>query len=128
MALTLDPNPDNPLVGDIDIQDGQIHFWDKKQARRQKVTEILLFVKGSWFANPDEGIPWFQQIIGSRRKDVALSIIRKAFQTGLPDLSKVLTLNGVLDPVTRSFAVTYELLFDDGIVLNSADFAPLVLT
>lgn len=126
MALTLVPSPDNLVVGDLDFQNGQIHFWDKRMARFQKVRTILQFGKGEWFINPEEGIPYFGGvIIGSKNKSIPLSIIRRAFLKGLPDLAQIRTLNLAFDGVTRVATVVFELTFDDGFVLNSSDFAPL---
>lgn len=125
MALTQDPNPDNPLIGDLDLQNGQIHFWDKTAARRQKVRAICLFFKGEWFLNPDEGMPYFQSVIGNRRQTVILDVLRKAFHAGLPDLAKILHLSMTFEASTRTAVVDFALLFDDGFVLNSADFGPV---
>jgi hypothetical protein len=126
MALTLVPGPDNLVVGDLDLQKGQIHFWDKNKARFQKVRTILQFGKGEWFINPNEGIPYFGSvIIGSKNKSIPLSIIRQAFLKGLPDLAQIRTLNLAFDAATRTAKITFELAFDDGFVLKSSDFAPL---
>jgi len=127
LALTLDADPDNPLVGDLHISNGQIHFWDATEARRQKIRMILLFFKGEYWLNREEGIPFFSDVIGSRRPEIVLSIYRQALQQGLPDLAQIASLNGVLDGETRAFAVDFQLVFTDGEIINSADFGPILI-
>jgi hypothetical protein len=127
IALTQDLGPDNPVIGDLDLQNGQIHLWDKRAARRQKVRMVLQFGLGEHWLNPDEGIPWFGQIIGTRRHGVVLGILRQAFLRTLPDLAEIRTLTLDFDGKTRAATVGFDLRFDDGMILNSDDFSPLEL-
>jgi hypothetical protein len=127
LALTQDVDPDNPVIGDLHLQNGQIHLWDKRAARRQKVRMVLQFGLGEFWLNPDEGIPYFNQIIGTKRKGAVLGIFRQAFIRTMPDLAEIRTLTLDFDPVTRAAAVGFDLRFDDGMIINSADFSPLEL-
>lgn len=126
LALTLDTDPDNPLGGDLNILNGQIHFWDGMDARRQKLGMILRFFKGEWWLNRDEGIPYFESVIGKQRLAVVRNVFRKALLT-CPGAVAIPVLQLNLDGATRELAVTFEILFDDGKVLTSADFGATVI-
>ncbi len=126
LALTMNVDPSNPLHGDLDLQDGQVHFWDQQASRRQKVEIICQFYLGEWFLDPTQGLPLFQRVLGSRVHSTILDILRKAFIKGLPDLAKILTLAvDRYDPSTRSLYVNFALLFNDGQVLDSRDFGAI---
>ncbi len=125
LALTMDTDPDNQVVGDLHLRNGQIHFWDRQEHRRQKIRMVLLFFKGEWYLNPDEGIPYFGSIIGTKKRKIVLNIFRDALRKSLPDLATIRAMNLTFDGVTRRAAVDFEVLFDDGTILNSADFGPL---
>ena len=127
LALTQDISPDNPIIGDLDLQNGQLHLWDKRAARRQKVRFVLQFGLGEFWLNPDEGIPWFGQIIGTKRKGAVLGIFRQAFLRTMPDLAEIRNLTLDFDGSTRAASVGFDLRFDDGSTLRSADFSPLEL-
>lgn len=126
LALTLDVDPDNPLAGDLDRLNGQIHFWDGMEARRQKLTMILQFFKGEWWLNRDEGIPYFENVFGKQR----LAIVRNVFRQALlacPGVAQIPILQLTLDNATRQLAVDWQVLFDDGTTLTSADFGPTLI-
>lgn len=128
IALTLDISPDNPIVGDLDLESGQIHFWDKRRARVQKLRMIVQFGLGEFWLNPDEGIPYFGgNIIGTRKQGAILGIYRRAFLRTLPDLAEIRSLTLNYDPITREAAIDFDLRFDDGMTINSADFSTLEL-
>lgn len=128
IALTQDFSPDNPVIGDLDLLGGQIHLWDKRTGRVQKIRMILQFGLGEFWLNPDEGIPYFGgSIIGSKRKGVVVGIFRRAFLRALPDLAEIRSLTLTFDPTTRAAAVAFELRFDDGMIIKSADFSTLEL-
>lgn len=128
LALTLDVTPENPVLGDLDLADGQIHLWGKREARVQKVRIILLFGKGEWYLNPEEGIPYFNSIIGTKRKRAVLGIYRQAFLKTLPDLASIRVLTMEFDGRTREAHIDFDLLFDDGMVISSKDFGALEIT
>lgn len=126
LALTLDANPDNPNSGDLDLLNGQIHFWDAMEGRRQKIATILRFFKGEWWLNRDEGIPYFESVIGKQRTAIVRNVFRQALLT-CPGVVSIPTLQLVLDNATRELAVDFVVLFDDGAVLTSADFGPTII-
>lgn len=126
LALVLDIDPENPLAGDLRLLNGQIHFWDAQEARRQKLRMILQFFKGEWWLNREEGIPYFTRVIGKNRKAIVLNVFRQAILTA-PGLVRIDELSLDVDPVTRLGRVAFRLLYDDGTTINSADFGPTVI-
>ena len=128
VALTLVADPDNPVVGDLHLLNGQMHFWAGTNARIQKIFVVLQFFKGEWWLNPDEGMPYIQSVIGVAgvSRTVVLSLFRQAL-LGIPGASRLNTLNFALDNSKRQATVNFELVFDDGVVVTSAMFGPLII-
>jgi hypothetical protein len=127
LALTLVLDPDNIIPGDLHLENGQLHFWDGQEARLQKTIMLLRFVKGEWFLNTDEGIPYFSHILVHNPN---LRVIRALFKSALlatPGAASVKSLNLSLDRPSRALTVTFELVFDDGKILTSADYPPFLL-
>jgi hypothetical protein len=126
LALTQDISPDNPVVGDLDLAGGQLHLWDAREGRRQKIRMVLQFGLGEFWLNPDEGIPYFPNVIGTKQKGAVTSIFRKAFLRALPDLAQIISLSLVFD-ATRAATIAFELRFDDGMIISSDEFSSLEL-
>lgn len=126
MALTVDTDPDNPLAGDLHLMNGQIHFWDAQNARRQKIMIVLQFFKGEWWLNRDEGIPYWESVFGKKRTNVILSVFRQALLL-LPGMVQIQLLTIDLDTPTRTLTVNFALRYDDGAVITSADFGPVII-
>jgi hypothetical protein len=125
--MTLVTSPDNPVVGDLDLQNAQFHLWGAREARQQKIRMILLFGLGEFWLNPDEGIPYFPNIIGTKQKGAVTGIFRKAFLRTLPDLAEIRSLTLTFDPTTRAALIAFDLRFDDGMVITSNEFSSLEL-
>lgn len=127
LALTMDVDPDNPLLGDLHLLNGQVHFWDADDGRRQKIWVVLQFFKGEWWLDRDEGIPYFQSILKKGvSRNIVLSIFRQAL-LGIPGLAQIKKLNFTLSSTTRVAAVDFEVVFDDAAVIASADFGPVLI-
>lgn len=128
LALTLQADPDNPVVGDLHILNGQIHFWDGDNGRRQKIWVVLQFFFGEWWINPDEGIPYIQSIIGQKgiSRTVVLTIFRQALLQ-IPGVARIDSLNFTLNNATRAASVVFAVVFDDGAIIRSTDFGPLLI-
>lgn len=127
LALTVVADPDNPVPGDLHLLNGQIHFWDGDEARYQKTVCLLRFVKGEWFLNVEEGIPYFTQIfLKNPDSKVVLGIMRKALLAS-PGAVAVPLLTLEVDAGARTGRIRFELQFDDGRVLSSEDFQPFII-
>lgn len=128
VALTLVTDGNNPVLGDLHLLNGQIHFWAGTDARLQKIYVVLQFFKGEWWLNPEEGMPYIQSIIGVAgvSRTVVLSLFRQAL-LGIPGAARLQSLNFALNNTTRTARVDFELLFDDGVLVTSAMFGPLLI-
>ncbi len=127
LALTLVADPDNIIPGDLHLENGQIHFWDGIEAHLQKTIVLLKFVKGEWFLNIEEGIPYFTHVlIHNPSINAVRALIRQAL-LAVPGASSVRSLTLKWDKPARNLAVNFELVFNDGLVLTSADYPPFIL-
>lgn len=127
LALTLNVDPDNPVPGDLHLLNGQIHFWDGFNAKWQKTIVLLKFVRGEWFLNIEEGIPYFTQILVHNPDSKAIvSLLRKALLAS-PGAVSVPVLTLTIDRPSRTATVNFQVVFDDSTVLTSADFPPFIL-
>lgn len=127
LALTLAADPNNLQEGDLHLLNGQLHFWDADNARLQKVVVLLRFIKGEWFLNTEEGIPYFEKIlIKNPNSRAVLSIFRRALLS-CPGAVSVPVLTMAIDKPTRTARIDWTLVFDDGAVLRSEDFKPFII-
>jgi hypothetical protein len=127
LALTITPDPNNLQPGDLHLLNGQLHFWDGNNARYQKTLTLLQFIKGEWFLNIEEGIPYFEKIlIKNPNSRGVVSIFRKALLAS-PGAIQVPVITMAIDKTTRTARIDWELVFDDGAVLTSADFPPFII-
>lgn len=127
LALTLNPDPDNPIQGDLHLLNGQIHFWDGFNAKWQKTIVLLKFIRGEWFLNTEEGIPYFTQVLVHNPDSKAIvSLLRKAILAS-PGCASVPVCTLDRDRAQRTATLNFKAIFDDGTVLTSADFPPFIL-
>ncbi len=127
LALTLVADVDNIVPGDLHLEGGQIHFWDGVEAHLQKTIALLRFVKGEWFLNIEEGVPYFTHVLIHNPNLRAVKALLRQALLAVPGAASVRSLDLVLDRPTRTLAVTFALVFDDGTLLTSADYPPFIL-
>lgn len=127
LALTLEIDPDNIVAGDLHLENGQVHFWDGIEAHLQKTIVLLKFVKGEWFLNVEEGVPYFTHVLVHNPNLRAVRSLLKQALLATPGAVSVRSLDLQIDRPTRALAVAFALAFDDGTLLNSADYPPFIL-
>ncbi len=127
LALTLQIDPDNQIEGDLHIENGQIHWWDGQEARLQKTIVLLKFVKGEWFLNVEEGIPYFTHILIHNPNLRVIRALLKQALLASPGATRVQSLTLDWDRPRRVLRVNFALEFDDGAILSSADYPPFIL-
>ena len=126
LALTLEEDPDNPTVGDLHLLNGQIHFWDGDKAKIQKVSVLLKFIKGEWFLNTEEGIPYFTQVLVHHPNSrTIVALFRKALLLTPGAIAADVTLD--INRAERTARVNFTLKFEDGTELKSSDFGPFIV-
>ena len=97
--LLLDDN--NELVFD----QYDLVLTDRNNITKQKLKQVLTLFKGNWFLNEDEGMPYFEEILGT---NASLSRIESLFvreiQT-VEEVSEILKLDIFEDKVRRTIVV-----------------------
>lgn len=63
---------------DIEIVDGDFVITPSEQVSiRQRIIIKLLSFQGNWFLDSEEGLPWFQSILGKNRSKETIDTIFK---------------------------------------------------
>lgn len=127
LALTITPDPDNPVAGDLHMQGRQYHYWSGTLAARQKQQTRLNMFLGEWFININEGIPYYQSVfVKNPSNPVILSIFRKALLLD-PQVLRVNTISLEVDGATREAQLFYDVTLKSGERITSADYGPFIL-
>lgn len=132
LKLVTSVDPDNPVEGDIYLQNGSyVVIGDTPEtfaeAVAQTIRNRLLFIKGEWFLDTTEGVPYFDDIWVVNPD---LSLIRAIFKKVIREtdgVADVIDLDLALDRETRELTVNFEARLVDGTTLVSKDFAPFVV-
>lgn len=129
IKLTVLATEDNPIVGDIFLDAGQIVLTaSEEEATMQRLRSRFQFFRGEWFLDTRVGVPWFQRILvkGSNER-VNRSIFRQIIE-GDPGVAALLSLGYSLNRRTRELDVSFTARLRTGVILRSADFGPLLIT
>jgi len=127
IALTLVPDVNNPVVGDIDIQQGQIYLATGPAAYAQRLKIKMGFFLGEWFLDTREGMPLIQRIlVKNPSKANILAIYSKVIRDdpATQSLDKIdMTINGK----DRTAEIVFASRMKDGQLFNSTDFGPFLV-
>lgn len=124
----------NEVVGDLHLSPNGNHTVltddskeEKIRAAVQGIRQRLSLFKGEYFLNLREGIPYFQSIlVKNPNLPLIKSLIRQAIFT-YPGVLSVDKIDLSLDRRTRVLTATFTVVFDDGIVVSSDHFGPVLL-
>lgn len=130
--LTTVADLDNPIVGDIHLQNGSyVIIGDTPEtfaeAVAQTIRNRLAFIKGEWFLDKREGTPYFEQIWV---ENPDLSLIRSIFKSVIGETEGVASVDKVelsLNRSTRELTTDFIAKLVDGQTLDSRDFAPFIM-
>ena len=91
-------------------------------------TRLNMF-RGEWFLDLQEGVPYFENIIGVKDpdKNQIKSIFRDAI-LATDYVTSVTSLDLVIDGSTRSATLDFVCTVSDGSTLESADFEPFIVS
>jgi hypothetical protein len=127
LVMTADAN--NPDVGDLYLDGVDIPLVEGKEAVAQHVLVRLKRVKGEWFRNVNDGIPYFEEILGQRNPD--LPRIRRIFEraiTSTPGVESLDRLDLSFDSTTRALTISnVEITTTDEDVLTAEDFGEFLV-
>lgn len=117
MDLMLDP-----ATGDLALDlAGDLRTVDGAEAIRQHVEVRLTLVRGEWFLNEREGIPYFEEILV---KGVDLDRVKRIFTEaiiGTPGVVEVPSFQ-ITDLGARRWSIDFQARADTGEVLTFTDF------
>jgi len=124
----------NEVDGDLFLNDDGTHavLTDngdaaKVRAAVQGIRHRLGLLKGEYFLNLREGVPYFQSILV---KNPNLNLIRSLVLQVIfsyPGIVEVTNFSLSLNRTTRALTINFVALLDGGIQFNSEDFGSIVL-
>lgn len=126
LFLTVGADPDNPMPGDLHVANGDVHLTTAADALRQDLQSRGRFMLGEWFLDTSEGMPYLTHV---HVKNPNMVVVRNIFRQMIidtPNVSLLRSLSLVLDHVTRSLRVDYEVVMGDGTPV-SGDFTAFVI-
>lgn len=124
MALATDPVDMllDPLTEDI-VVTTDLQFSKGLDAVSQGIRVRIKEFKGEWFANLDEGVPYFQDVLGQKYNAIK---VRNAFRPAIvdtPGVGELLSLGTTFNGATREVRVNWEARaeFDDTIPILGSE-------
>ena len=116
LKLVTEVDADNPCVGDIAIESGDVVLIDGIEAIGQHIQMRLQMRRGDWFLDLREGVPWIQELF---QKGVPITFIRGVIRDVIestPGVEHV--LNMTTDVTNRILSVNAEVVLEDRIRLG----------
>lgn len=98
-------------AGDLDTSGRRLVEGSEYVA--QKIRQVLLFIKGEWFADLNLGTPWFEEIL---IKNPSLELIRGIIRDkvkGVPGVTSVPVIDLSLTGRTLAISFTAKTKFGD---------------
>lgn len=99
---------------DLDIVNFDLQLTNDNQVVAQRVKQALLLFKGEWFLNRDIGIPYFENILGTRN---SIDSVRSIF------INAIRNVDGVKD--LKEFNMDFEdetrLLAIEAVIIDELD-------
>ena len=123
LKLTATIDGDNPNVHDLYLTEGQLTFLssDSVEYIAQRVKQRLSFIKGEWYLDQREGIPFFEKIFIKNPNLDYVGSIFKGVILETPGVVSVKNLSVTLDNVTRIASISFEAGSSTGEILPIDD-------
>lgn len=113
----------NRTTGDIFLSDlGDLELITETEAIRQHLETSLRTFLGEIFYAPEEGMPYFQRILGKNR---SISTLTTIFRRGILLVPGVLEIQGLdlnLDPSQRTLSLSFSVRVTGDAVLEFPEF------
>lgn len=97
---------------DIVITDDIVLVTDLLTAVRQELTLALGMFKGEWFLNLDEGLPYYERILGKRYDEAVITEVFRERIARVPSVKAIDTLAVSYDGPTRVLSVAWTVVTD----------------
>lgn len=123
LALVLQTDAENPVIGDLRLVNGQLLLVEGSDAKKQDLVVCLRWFKGEWFLDRRTGMPYLQSILGTRTPLVSIERIFRAAIQQRAWVASIETIRLAFDATTRSLSVAnLRVRAKDGDVVELADF------
>ena len=124
LAMSVDAN--NTVVGDLYLENGSTRLTSSlSEEIQQTLYTRFRFFQGEWWLDTTIGVPWYQQILGLKPAASLVASILRQVITSCPGVARIDSFG--LTSTGRSWVLAFSLTLNDGAVLTSADFAPLLI-
>lgn len=133
-VLASEVSSTNPNIGDLFLTDSGTFSEitddsdnDKKRAAAQGIQSRLQLLKGEYFLNLLEGIPYFTHILV---KNPSFPLIRSLISNAVltyPGVVRIPQLELELNRNTRELSLTLSVEIDAGLIITSEDFGEIIL-
>ena len=110
MNLYLDDN------NDIRFVDGDLPTVEGLEEIRQLVKQTLGSVKGEWFLDLDQGLPYFQTIFKKSTSLAAIESIYLEAIGNIPGILDITSFNMEFDPKYRKLNISFTANTTDGVL------------
>lgn len=125
-----DPTQPTDLALDPDTWDLEIppRLIRGAEAVAQRLMVRLRWIKGEWYLDQNQGVPWFEILLGQKNPDVRLveGIIRQAILS-TPGVTSVQEISVTYDPTTRHASLAFVATTTDSARLEYQSDNPLTL-
>jgi hypothetical protein len=115
--LSTDPIdiPIDPLTGDVVFTEGDLVLTTGHAAVAQGIWIALSDIRGEWFADLDDGVPWLandsvpdeEAILGGKFDELRVSAAIREAILGVPGVAEIVTLVVSFDAATRALSISW---------------------
>lgn len=116
--LSTDPIdiPLDPLTGEMAFTDGALVLTTGVAAVAQGIDIALACIKGEWFADLEDGVPWFasptvteeEALLGAKFDELKMSAAIREAILSVPGVGEILSLRVTFESSTRAVSVAWE--------------------
>ena len=111
-------------AGDLDLTTNDFQLVDGVDAVRQELTIRYRFFLGEWFLDPDEGVPYFRDVLKKAPNEAQVRALLIEVARTTPGVASVDNIELDLDVGTRTLTVTLDLQAD---VSGALVYVPFVV-
>lgn len=102
--------------GDLDLSSGDLRMTTGVEAIAQGIQVRLLAFRGEWFLDLDDGVPYFETILGQKFNEAVARDTFRAAIAAAPGVIQVTALALSFDGPTRTLSLSFEALTDLGAI------------
>lgn len=104
----------NSLTYELDIENGDLILTTGADAVEQHLRQRLWFFLGEWFLATDQGVPYFQSILGQKLNLGSVSAILQETILTTPGVIELLSFELDFDNATRELSLDFAVRTSDG--------------